>query len=243
MILAAGLGSRLKDFTSNTPKCLLKAGGLTMLEHTIALLKKAGVTEVVINLYYRGDQIKNFLTQNDPGLKVHYSQERELLGTGGGLKYAQHYLDTGESFFLFNSDIYTDLDVRALYKAHHDSGALATLAVMERETSRYLLFESSSGALVGWENPQENKKRYITSSESNIIKLAFSGLQVISPRIFKYMDKPEASYSVITSYLAACKAGELVNHFRMDQNIWLDMGTPERFEELNKLLSKDLVGF
>lgn len=159
-----------------------------------------------------------------------------MLGTGGGLKKASGYFSDGADFFLYNADIYCDLDLRAMLESHRKRSALATLGVMDRKTSRYLVFDND-GRLLGWNNPDSQENRLIgNASISSGVNLAFSGIHVISPRLFSFMDEDDGSFSIIRSYVRAAEAGELIGAFRIDKNFWVDVGTPEKLSELDAAL-------
>jgi len=234
MILAAGYGKRLGELTQATPKCLIPAGHKTMLEYVVDNLKSAGVDEIIINLHYLGDQIRKFVEiRNGFDIPVHFSDELTILGTGGGVKYAKKLLGTDEPFFLHNGDIYSEINLQALWNAHLSCPpAVATVAVMNRKTSRPLIF-GGNGCLVGWESKENNVGSVIESSNENQ-KLAFSGIQVISPKLFDYIDADEGEFSIIASYMRAARAGECIQGFRVDDQYWIDMGTPEKLAELRQ---------
>jgi NDP-sugar pyrophosphorylase family protein len=237
MVLAAGLGTRLREITKTKPKCLVEAGGKTMLQHVLERLRGAGVSEVVINLHYLGDQIESYLQMRDNfGLKIQFSREAELLGTGGGLKNAAALLGNDSDFFLYNADIYCELDLEAMLDAHRRSGVLATLAVMDRKTSRYLLFDAGN-RLAGWHNPDVGESKLITGATlESCSNLAFSGIHVISPEFFAYMQEDTGSFSIIRSYLRAAERGRAVEAYRIDDSFWVDVGTPEKLAELDMVL-------
>ncbi|MHB2017469.1 MAG: nucleotidyltransferase family protein [Candidatus Xenobia bacterium] len=233
MVLAAGLGSRLGDITQVRPKCLVEVDGCTILEHVVEHLKLAGVTELVINLYYLGDQIEAFVRDHHGfGLQVHFSWEDTLLGTGGGLLHAAPCFEGEELFLVHNSDVFSDLDLRQLVAFHKQHHAVASLAVMDRSTQRYLLFDNHH--LAGWRNLGTGESRSLREGE--LTPLAFSGIQCLSPAIFRHM-RDEGAFSLTRPYLRAAEAGENVLGFRMDGAYWVDMGTPERLEALRQKLA------
>src|SRR5512137_3047768 len=154
MILAAGVGSRLRPLTDGTPKALIDVGGVPMIEHVIRRLTAAGVTEIVVNLFHLGDQIVDFLaSRGNFGLRIEFTREAKLLDTGGGLKNAAWFFDDGRPFFLHNVDVLSEIDLGALLRRHRDVRALATLAVQSRPSSRRLLFDNG-GRLCGRESPE-----------------------------------------------------------------------------------------
>ncbi len=235
MLFAAGRGTRLAPLTDRHPKCLVTAGGKTLLEHNIFKLQRAGVDTLVVNIHHLSEQVKAFLRSKDFGLTIHISEETELLGQGGGLLHASKYFQGQEPFFVCNSDTYTDLDLSVLLSAHIESPGLATLAVANRETSRYLRFDQNNN-LCGWENRKTGEK--VSWSDKSYEKRAFNGIQVISPEIFDYMGDFGVSFSTIPVYLKAAQAGESIKAFTMDQSYWIDIGTVEKLEELRQYLQE-----
>lgn len=235
MLFAAGRGTRLAPLTDRHPKCLVKAGSKTLLEHNILKLKAAGVDTIVINVHHFAEQLIEFINSKDFGLTIHISEEKDLLGQGGGLLYASQYFLGEEAFIVSNSDIYTDLDLGLLVAAHKTSQRMATLAVARRETSRYLSFDENLD-LCGWENRKTGEK--ISWSSRSCEKLAFNGLQVVSPRIFDFMKDLGSSFSTISVYLKAAEAGEKIKAYPMDQSYWIDIGTVEKLEELRQYLQE-----
>ncbi len=235
MLFAAGRGTRLAPLTDRHPKCLVTVGNKTLLEHNISKLKAAGVDTLVINVHHFAEQVIEFIRSKDFGLTIHISEEQDLLGQGGGLLYASEHFKNEDDFLVCNSDIYTDLDLKTLISAHNESQRLATLAVANRETSRYLRFDQNDN-LCGWENWKTGEK--ISWSSSSYEKWAFNGIQIISPRIFEYMDDLGTSFSTIPVYLKAAQAGENIKAFPMDQSYWIDIGTVEKLEILRQYLQE-----
>ncbi len=234
MLFAAGRGTRLAPLTDRHPKCLVSVGNQTLLEHNILKLKAAGVDTIVINTHHFADQVIEFINTNDFGLTIHISDEKDLLGQGGGLLYASKYFLGEEAFIVANTDIYTDLDLELLIAAHMTSPRLATMAVARRETSRYLRFDEDL-VLCGWENRKTGQK--VSWNSRSYEKLAFNGLQVVSPGIFDFMNDLGSSFSTIPVYLKAAESGEKIKAYPMDQSYWIDIGTVEKLEELRQYLS------
>ena len=236
MIFAAGLGTRLKPLTDTKPKALVEVNGKTMLEHAISKLQDFGVDEIVINVHHFANQIIDFLKQHKNfGIKINISDEsKQLLDTGGGLIKAENFFDKRDSFFIYNVDVISDIDLKALYRKHIETGSIATLAVQQRESSRYLLFNDEL-KLLGWKNT--NTDKIIISKgalSNNLIPLAFSGIHVISPRIFKLV-KISGKFSMTDVYLKL-SIFQRINGFRHDDGFWIDLGTPENIEEAEKFL-------
>ena len=147
MVLAAGLGTRLRPLTDDRPKALVEIGGRTMLEITLARLRAFGIREVIVNVHHFAGMIVDYLKANDNfGMRIEVSREEILLDTGGGLKKAAYFFlenssDLEVPFILHNVDIVSTIDLRRMVQFHNDNRALATLAVQDRKSSRYLLFD------------------------------------------------------------------------------------------------------
>jgi NDP-sugar pyrophosphorylase family protein len=232
MILAAGLGTRLRPLTNDRPKALVEVAGRTLLEMTLSRLRTFGVGEVIINVHYFADMIVDYLKKNDNfGMRIEISREEALLDTGGGLKKAAYFFlnDASrgdEPFILHNVDVISTIDLGRMVKFHREHQALATLAVQDRETSRYLLFDQQL-QLCGRLSGHDQQAEFVRSNEQiHAQALAFSGIHVISPRIFSLMTE-EGAFSIIPSYLRLAGQGEKIVAFRADEYYWRDLGRPE----------------
>ena len=234
MILAAGLGTRLKEITQTTPKCLVEAGGMTMLERTIRALKAADVDFVVVNLHYLSEKVVEFFSSNQfDEVSVNFSHEHDLLGTGGGIQHASRFFDDCDCFIVHNADVFSSIDLKAVVKRHREAGALATLVVMERRSSRTLLFDHS-GQLVGWKTGDKVEPEGL--SLDGLKERAFTGIQVISPGIFSYMAGETAPFSIISSYMKAASQGERILEYDATGSTWIDVGTVEKLEEFRSVI-------
>lgn len=186
MIFAAGLGTRLRPLTDHTPKALVSVAGKPMLERVILRLKEAGFNDITVNIHHFGEQIIEFLrANNDFGITIHLSDERDmLLDTGGGIKKARPFLDGNEPFLVHNADILSDINLAELYRHHRESNAEATLLVSQRQTSRYLLLDDAN-RLHGWINKStgETKPEGFSFQERQYKEMAFGGIHVISPSL------------------------------------------------------------
>jgi MurNAc alpha-1-phosphate uridylyltransferase len=230
MILAAGIGSRLGQLTQSTPKCLMQAGGKTLLEHVIIKLKAVGVTELAINVHHHAEQVTSFLAANNNfGLPVHLSYEASLLDTGGGLKKVQRFFAHEQAFILHNADVYCTQDLRHIIESHRSRNALATLAVMKRESKRGLFF-NESWQLTGWSQQSSTETPTPTST-----LYAFSGMSVCSHELFAHMDSRD-TFSIIETFLAAAHATGRVFGEPIDSTHWVDIGTPEALRALQQKL-------
>lgn len=244
MILAAGLGTRLRPLTNNRPKALVEVSGRTMLEMTLARLREFGVHEVIINVHHFADMLVEYLKKNDNfGMRVEVSRETVLLDTGGGLKKAAWFflggssaLDPGdqEPFLVHNVDVISTIDLSRMIEFHRDHQALVTLAVQKRETSRYLLFDGNS-LLCG--RRIKSQPDEIVRGERNLQPLAFSGIHVISPRALTMLSE-EGAFSIIEAYLRLAGAGETILAFRADGYAWNDLGTPDNVEQARRELGQ-----
>jgi NDP-sugar pyrophosphorylase family protein len=234
MILAAGLGTRLRPLTDDRPKALVTVAGRTLLEMVLTRLHSFGVREAVVNVHYRAEMICDYLKANKNfGMRIEISREKELLDTGGGLKQAAwFFLEGGKSFaepfFLHNVDVLSSIDIGLMMQHHREKNALATLAVQKREASRYLLFDEH-GQLCGRRAGRETQDEMAWSG-SAVQPLAFSGIHVISPRLLTEM-REEGAFSIIDAYLQLAARGEKIAAFRTDDCYWRDLGRPEHIAE------------
>jgi NDP-sugar pyrophosphorylase family protein len=192
---------------------------------TIARLRDCGVDEVIFNVHHFADMMVSYLQAHDLGIRVEVSREDDiLLDTGGGLKKAAWFFEDGEAFFVHNVDVLSTIDLRQIMKDHLESGALATLAVQKRETSRYLLFDDDL-QLCGRRAGPDLEPEIVRPSRQ-MEALAFSGIHVISPRIFPLLTE-DGAFSIIPAYLRLAGEGEKIRAFRADEYYWRDLGRPE----------------
>lgn len=229
MILAAGLGTRLRPLTGTRPKALVEIASRSLLEITLSRLRAFGVTEVIINVHHFADMILNYLkSHNNFGMRIEISREEVLLDTGGGLKKAAWFFledstHLDEPFLLHNVDVISNIDLRRMLQFHSENHALATLAVQNRETSRYLLFNEQL-QLCGRRIGSDQKSETVRPSPQ-LQPLAFSGIHVISPRLLPMLTE-EGVFSIIDAYLRLAAQGENILAFRVDQYYWRDLGKP-----------------
>jgi len=250
MILAAGLGTRLRPLTNSLPKALVEFSGRTLLEITLTRLRAFGVTEVIINVHHFADLIIAYLKSHEHfGMRIEISREDDLLlDTGGGLKKAAWFFLEGSSptyrpdepFVLHNVDVISTVDFRRLLQFHHQHRALATLAVQSRASTRLLLFNQQL-QLCGrradrTESVISNQKRNPPALPSNRpakqdrasnspVPLAFSGIHIISPRLLSKITE-DGVFSIIDVYLRLASEGEKILAFRADEYYWRDLGRP-----------------
>ncbi len=240
MILAAGLGTRLKPLTDNRPKAMIEVAGRTMLEVTLERLRKFGVDEVIVNVHHFADMITEYLGANDNfGMRIELSEEDVLLDTGGGLKKAAWFFleDSArldEPFILHNVDVLSNIDLEAMGRFQKESHALATLAVQAQDTSRCLLFDEQD-QLCGWRSEAVGGEKLIRSLEDPNA-LAFTGIHVISPRIFSMM-REDGVFSIIDTYLDLASRDCKIAAFHADEYSWTDVGSPESLRRASEELS------
>jgi NDP-sugar pyrophosphorylase family protein len=242
MVLAAGLGTRLRPLTNDRPKALVEVAGRTLLELTLSRLRAFGIHDVIINVHHFAGLMQEYLKANQNfGMHIEVSHEDILLDTGGGLKKAAWFFvqDSGsrrssEPFILHNVDVLSTIDLGRVVQSHTEQNALATLAVQHRKTSRYLLFDEGL-QLCGRrsEHDQKSMSEENKDQKTELVRpapqaqpLAFSGIHVISPRLLPMLTE-EGAFSIITSYLRLAGQGEKILGFRADEYYWRDLGKPE----------------
>lgn len=243
MILAAGLGTRLRPLTDNRPKALVEIAGQTLLEITLSRLRKFGVREVIINVHHFADMFAEYLGKNGNfGMRIEISREEVLLDTGGGLKKAAWFFledsSTEEPFLLHNVDVISTIDLERIVQFHREHQALATLAVQDRSTSRYLLFDEQS-QLCGRQAGRHQSPEMVCPTRQ-VQALAFSGIHVISSR-FLPMIAEQGAFSIIQSYLRLAAQGEKILAFRADDYYWRDLGTPENVGQAAEDVKRQLL--
>lgn len=243
MILAAGLGTRLKPLTDTMPKALVPVGGKPLLEWNIRKLQAQGYDRFVINIHHFAQQIRDYVAQQDYAPLVHFSDETsQLLETGGGLKHAQDLFSDEEPILIHNVDILDNVDY-GWFARQHQSDEDAVLLVSQRKTKRYLLFDNAMH-LMGWKNietgeiksPYEYVRRTGLSQHGESLNMfAFSGIHSFSPRLFPLMDRFPDRFSIIDFYLSVCHRSHIVGLVKPDLNV-LDVGKLDSLEQAEKFL-------
>jgi len=236
MIFAAGLGTRLYPLTLDRPKALVEIAGKTLLQLAIEKVSHAGYYDLVINIHHFGEQIIEFLQKNNNfGLTITISDERDqLLDTGGGILKAAPLLTGDEPFLVYNVDVLSDIDLHLFRKYHYEQGGLATLAVRDRKTSRYLAFDESM-QLSGWKNIKTGEE--ITSRNvQNCSLLAFSGIQLIDPSIFKLITET-GNFPLIPLYLRLARENQIYG-YNDPSLLWMDLGKTDQLKEAEKFVGK-----
>ncbi len=239
LILAAGLGTRLGELTSDRPKALVEVCGRTMLEHQLRHLSAAGFDRFVINIHHFAPKVKAFLEEHQNfGLDIRLSDETDLLlDTGGGIRKAMRLFGSGQPVLVHNVDIFSGVDLKALYRGHIESGADSTLLVAQRSTSRYLYFDTD-GLLCGWSNEKTGQVRspYSGFDKSQFTPCAFQGIHVVSRTLLPLLDEvPEPRFS-ITDFYVDNAARLRLRSVLSDPGNWVDAGKPETLERASQII-------
>jgi NDP-sugar pyrophosphorylase family protein len=243
MILAAGLGTRLRPLTDDRPKALVEVAGRTLLEITLTRLRSFGVREVIVNVHHFADMIVEYLQKNDNfGMRIEISREETLLDTGGGLKKAAPFFlenasDQKTPFFVHNVDVISSIDLVGMLQVHNKNKALATLAVQDRESSRYLVFDQKLRLCGRQLGPNRSQ---LVRPVAQVQRLAFSGIHVISPVLFSLM-KEEGAFSITDAYLNPASKGADIMAFRADEYYWRDVGSLTSLRQANEDLAQQAL--
>lgn len=233
MVLAAGLGTRLRPLTKDRPKALVEVGGRTLLEISLRRLSTFDIREVIINVHHFAEMVIEYLEKHSNfGMRIEISREDVLLDTGGGLKKAAWFFDKdSDPFILHNVDVISTIDLRRMLRFHQENQALATVAVQDRKTARPLILDGKG----------QFRGRHEKSTPSGMTALAFSGVHVISPRFLGMMSE-EGVFSIIDSYVRLAWEGERILGFRADEYYWRDLGKPENVSQAEKDAETGVVG-
>ena len=235
MILAAGLGTRLKPLTNSKPKALLEVKGTPMLEIIIRKLISNGFDDIIINVHHFADQITDFLRlKNYFDVSITISDETDLLlDTGGGLLKARGFFNDGKPFLVHNVDILSNINLKDLYGFHIQNNPIATLAVKDRKTSRSLLINQNH-ELCGWKNNQTGQTIIAKDRVEDLTSIAFSAIHVMSPEIFPLISE-KGVFSIMDTYLRLAKNHSILT-WRHDPDFWMDLGRIENLKEAEKYL-------
>ncbi len=236
MIFAAGMGTRLGALSETTPKALIEISGKPVIEHILNRLIRFGFTHIIVNVCHHAKKITDFLDNfNTDKCKILISHEQVFpLDTGGGLKYAMHLFTETEQILLHNVDIVSNINLAELYAYHYSKDTYATLAVKQRSSSRYFLFDENY-LLKGWENTAKNEK--IIFSNDSLTAYAFSGIHVVSRKIFELFPAQEV-FSIIKFYLDICNLYP-VSAYLHNYDAWIDIGKPEHFAKADKIITME----
>ena len=234
MLLAAGFGTRLKPFTDHHPKALAEVNNKTLLQHNIEYLQQFGIRDVIVNVHHFAEQIIQIIKENNGwGSNVSISDETDaILETGGGLKRAAWFFNEEESFVLMNVDVLTDLPLNEMISFHKKNTPLATLATTNRETSRNFLFDKEN-ILCGWKNVTTGEEKIMRKSD-NLKPKAFSGIHIITTKIFSLIQQTEIKFSMVDVYLSLCAENRILS-FDHSQTKFIDVGKPESLRQAARL--------
>lgn len=230
LILAAGLGTRLKPLTDTKPKALVEINGKPLLLYVIEKLVAFGFNDIIVNVHHFSEQIISYINQLDKNnFTISISDESDLLrNTGGGLKHASWFFNDNSPFLIYNVDIISDIDLSKMLKYHLSEKNDITLAVLNRKTSRYLLFDDSH-MLKGWINKSTNETKGLDDFVNDFNELAFSGIQIINPSVLNSITE-EGVFSVIDVYLRL-KNELKISAFLHNPNAWMDFGKINELED------------
>jgi NDP-sugar pyrophosphorylase family protein len=231
MIFAAGLGKRLGKLTENIPKALVEINGRSILQVAIEKAVSHGFDDIIVNVHHFADKVEEEISGlRKMGFNIAISDERNLLlETGGGLFKARWFFDE-KPFLLYNTDIITDLDLSVLYSYHIENSGIATLAVRNRPGNRLLLVDDS-GLLKGWRNKSAGEEILVSQDSGDLHETGFSGIHVVNPEIFQYME--DGVYSLTPLYLKLAQKHRILT-YNHDAGYWADIGTPENLEKIRK---------
>ena len=241
LIFAAGLGTRLGPLGKTTPKALLEVGGLTMLERTVRRVAAAGAVRVVVNVSHQAERIERFVSEHDLGVEVVLSPEPDgPLETGGGMWQARDLLRGNGPILLHNVDVITDADLGAIVATHERSGALATLAVNDRESTRALLFDEAG--LFGREDRRQGVRREEGRPPRGAVRAwAFAGIHVVSPQLLDLITE-RGVFAIVTTYLRLVGEGHVILPYVLPAGLWLEIGNVERLEAARTALGEGRDG-
>jgi NDP-sugar pyrophosphorylase family protein len=226
VILAAGFGTRMRPLTDRVPKPLLPVGGHPLIYYNLFLLKKYGITDLLINVHYQADLlIQKLGTGADFGMRITYSKEPAILGTGGGIKNLQDLLGSG-AFLVMNADILVDINLDRLVAFHQKKGGIATLALRsDPNVTQY-------GALDIDTSGQIRSILGVPLQKGRFRKRMFTGIHVMETRILDFIPSG-AFYSITDTYIEMLKKGEKLFGYSMT-GYWADIGVPERYHKVNQ---------
>jgi NDP-sugar pyrophosphorylase family protein len=240
MILAAGLGTRLRPLTDTLPKALIPVRGRPLLAHVMERLVAAGVTRIIVNTSHHAEQVSAFLERHaPPGIEIALSPEPDgPYDTGGGLLAAASLFRETEAFLLHNVDVLSAIPLEGLLAAHRAArerspGRLvASVAVQARDTNRQLLFDDEG--LIGWENRGSDgsvlASERVREQVGPLTRWAFTGIHALEPAIFGLAERA-GRFSIVSWYLDLARQGSTVQPVDMSAYDWLDVGTPDRLAE------------
>lgn len=230
MILAAGLGTRLKELTADKPKALVEVAGKTLLQRNIKNLVAQGFDTLIVNIHHFGEQIIQYLNTHDFGVQIFVSDERGLLmDTGGGIVQALPFFHDTDAVLIHNVDILSDVDLRGHYDRFMKSTDDAWLLTQDRQTTRKLLFNHEN-LLIGWKNSSDGSFKWVDQPSNEYKELAFSGIHIFRPSLFSCFGWQR--YSIIDLYLQQAK-DHSIRSVEINPAFWFDIGKFDDFEKIN----------
>ncbi len=233
MIFAAGLGTRLYPITKNKPKALAPFLGTTLLGHNLKYLANQGVSEFIINTHHFADKIEHYLKENDYfDLDITLSYEEILLDTAGGLVKAKKYFSENEDVLLYNVDVISNIDIVKMHNFHKINKAKATLAVRNRETSRYFLFDKQH-RLSGWINKNTGEKKPSNYRQNNLNEFAFSGIHMVNMSLFQELNEEKQS---ITPFYLDNMDNNIIQAYEHNSDYWFDCGKVETLKQAEEFI-------
>jgi len=240
IILAAGLGTRLRPLTNDKPKALVETGGRTLLDIAIERLAAENVSRIAVNVHHFGDKVIDYLNRRNWPVEVSVSDERGLLlDTGAGLKKAASLLSSNEPIIVYNVDIISRFSLTEMLRTHVTRGAAATLAVSRRDTKRQLLFDTN-GRLCGWHN-RETDETLLSNNQgtgvSSRTEYAFSGISIYEPSFINLLPSADHPYPIIPELLKVADT-EPIGCYEHSADDWLDVGTPQRLAMVSDFLNR-----
>jgi MurNAc alpha-1-phosphate uridylyltransferase len=234
MLFAAGLGTRFKPWTDKHPKALAVVNGKTLLQRNIEYLQEYEINDVVVNVHHFPDQVIDVIEKNDGwGSTVTISDESdELLDTGGGLLKAKHLLFR-DTVLTLNVDILTEVNLKHFLAHHQQENALITVAVSERETSRYLLFNKYN-RLVGWRNKKTDETKIVIEAK-DIFEKAYSGMAIFQPEALDLITL-RGKFSLIDAYLQLAPQNKIAAYDHTGER-WIDVGKMENVKKAEEMFA------
>jgi len=231
MIFAAGLGTRLYPLTADKPKALVRIDGKTLLQNAIETVARAGIHEIVVNTHHFSDQIKNFIATHSFDTDIQISDEsNQLLDTAGGLKFAEPLFANATDILLYNVDILSSINLSQLIQYHIDSQSLATLAVKNRFTSRFFIFDNNTMQLCGWQNNKTGEK-LLPRPTTHELPLAFSGIHVVKKEILNFI--PDNQKLSMTPLYLQLSENQVIKGYLHEDDTWMDIGKYDDLKDFN----------
>ena len=236
MILAAGLGSRLKELTADKPKALVEVAGKTLLQRNIENLVECGFGTIIVNIHHFGDKVIRFLDTHRFEAEIYVSDERgQLMDTGGGIVQALPFFHDTKAVLIHNVDILSDVDLQGHYDRFVASDDDAWLLTQDRQTTRKLLFDERQ-RLIGWRNLNDGSFKWVNQPNEQFRELAFSGMHIFKPTLFE--DFAWQRYSIIDLYLQQAK-NHTIRSVEICPSYWFDLGKVEDFERINTIFTHE----